>query len=709
MNNLGIVILNNDWDANSAITAIKWRLVDEIVIRATSPSSPLIDWISRYKEIDRRQKQASKIFTPRPPHPPLPSLPFSELVRKTYSHPSYGQLRLCQATSPAPSSPWENLWGETFSIADQDCSVVVNSPAVKRILETTDLSVPTFISQFKSIFTTHIRLSHFSGNVFNATAIWTNSQVRMDEGYGSWDGGTWKDDEDVMISLMEFSVEWATEREEGLAFKGGIWGMGEGAREPLGSGKEAAEPQMPVTEWLTSVEYKRISDEQLLEQIVHVRSFRLNPRNDRICGHQLQIDTKVILVTAGHNSDITGEIKTFTTQRQYRENPHQAKLITPDVDEFIQSVIQQWNLTGLAIAVVRQDPNSPTGWIQEFGSYGNAKADGTPVTPDTLFSVASNSKLFTALSTGLLISNETLKEEKDVNLSWSSKAQDVFGETWGLMDEDASRGTSLQDMLSHRTGLPRHDASNIPRTLRYLRPSAEFREFFQYNNLLYDSLGLLPEVLVGQSLSAYVDHHIFKPLGLSNSTYSITEAEKRLLADGFLTSGQDLKRGLNGIKKPIVPFYARPGEESISAGSGGVISSARDMAKWVSMLLVLGRHPYQNRQIVPMDLVEHAATEKSIAIGTASFPEMSPTLYGAGQFISSYRGHEVVDHDGSTLGFSSSISRLPDDNLGIVILNNDVSTNSAITAIKWRLVDEIVIKAAIPGSPVIDWFSRQAS
>ncbi|EKM79433.1 hypothetical protein AGABI1DRAFT_106919 [Agaricus bisporus var. burnettii JB137-S8] len=395
---------------------------------------------------------------------------------------------------------------------------------------------------------------------------------------------------------------------------------------------------------------------------------------------------------------------------------YQAKLITPDVEEFIQSVIQQWNLTGLAIAVVRQDPNSPTGWLQEFGSYGNAKADGTPVTPDTLFSVASNSKLFTALSTGLLISNETLKEGKDVNLSWSSKAQDVFGETWGLMDEDASRGTSLQDMLSHRTGLPRHDASNIPRTLRYLRPSAEFREFFQYNNLLYDSLGLLPEVLVGQSLSAYVDRHIFKPLGLSNSTYSITEAEKRLLADGFLTSGQDLKRGLNGIKRPIIPFYARPGEESISAGSGGVISSARDMAKWVSMLLVLGRHPYQNRQIVPMELVEHAATGKSIAIGIASFPEMvkfvtsymakSSTLYGAGQFISSYRGHEVVDHDGSTLGFSSSISRLPDDNLGIVILNNDVSANSALTAIKWRLVDEIVIKAAVPGSPVIDWFSR---
>jgi hypothetical protein len=69
-----------------------------------------------------------------------------------------------------------------------------------------------------------------------------------------------------------------------------------------------------------------------------------------------------------------------------------------------------------------------------------------------------------------------------------------------------------------------------------------------------------------------------------NSTYSIAKAEKGLMADGFQISGQDLKRGLNGTKKPIIPFYERLGdelEESISAGSGGVISSARDMVRSV--------------------------------------------------------------------------------------------------------------------------------
>lgn len=287
-------------------------------------------------------------------------------------------------------------------------------------------------------------------------------------------------------------------------------------------------------------------------------------------------------------------------------NVGQTKLITPEIDDYIKHVLQQWNLTGLAVALVRQDLGSPTGWYQEFGSYGIGKADGTLVTPDTLFAMASDSKLFTAVSMGLLISNETLKEERGVELTWSTKAKEVFGDIWGLMDEEASHGVSIQDMLSHRTGLPRHDASIIPRkgeltesvrichltsdvcslgdygspqirALRYLRPSAELREIYQYNNLMYDSLAYLPERLVNQSLPSYVDQHIFKPLNMSTATYSVAEAEAGQIAHGFQFSGQYLKQGLNGTKKAIVPHYMRPSQEPPSFGSGGVIASARDM------------------------------------------------------------------------------------------------------------------------------------
>jgi hypothetical protein len=84
------------------------------------------------------------------------------------------------------------------------------------------------------------------------------------------------------------------------------------------------------------------------------------------------------------------------------------------------------------------------------------------MTPDSVFAIASNSKLFLAMSVGLLVFNKTLAEERGQEIKWSTKIRDLIPE-WGLMDEEMDRGVSLQDMLSHRTGMPRHDFSGIQR------------------------------------------------------------------------------------------------------------------------------------------------------------------------------------------------------------------------------------------------------
>ena len=74
--------------------------------------------------------------------------------------------------------------------------------------------------------------------------------------------------------------------------------------------------------------------------------------------------------------------------------------------------------------------------------------------------------------------------------------------------------------------------------------------------------------------------------------------------------------------------------------------------------------------------------------------------------IYSYRGHEVVEHGGAILGFSSVVARLPNDNLGIVLLSNDWLSHLALDVIKWRLVDQIVVREMAPDSPYIDWNAR---
>jgi CubicO group peptidase (beta-lactamase class C family) len=386
------------------------------------------------------------------------------------------------------------------------------------------------------------------------------------------------------------------------------------------------------------------------------------------------------------------------------------RLISEDTEVYAKSLLKRWNSPGLSVAVVRKDDSEPTGWKQEFGSYGIARADGTPITPDSVFSIASNSKLFLAISVGLLIHNKTLAEERGKELKWTTKIGDVIPE-WGLMDAEASRGATLQDLLSHRTGMPRHDGAlayqdgGVPEmisNLRYLRPSATFRETHQYNNKMYQTLSHLPVVLLNQSYDSYLAQHLFSPLNMTSSTVSIATAEKNEnLADGFGMDMADLTRGKNGTLKPTVPLSPRPGEESIFQGAGDVHSSARDLATWVSMLLNNGRHPYTNEIVVPQEVIEHVATGRSVSNGGApDYPEISPKVYGAGQTRYSYQGRQIIEHGGANTGFRTQVARFPYDNLAIVSLSNDESGNWLMEAVKWRIADEVL------GLKKLDWNGR---
>ena len=116
--------------------------------------------------------------------------------------------------------------------------------------------------------------------------------------------------------------------------------------------------------------------------------------------------------------------------------------------------------------------------------------------------------------------------------------------------------------------------------MRYLRLSAELREQYQYNNLMYETLSQLPRTLLSQSFESYVAEHIFKPLGMQSSTYSVAEAEASgMLSHGFQYDMQDYLYGKNGTRVATVPYFQRPGEEGIWAGAAGVLSSAKDLVR----------------------------------------------------------------------------------------------------------------------------------
>ncbi|KAJ6471138.1 beta-lactamase/transpeptidase-like protein, partial [Mycena vitilis] len=383
-------------------------------------------------------------------------------------------------------------------------------------------------------------------------------------------------------------------------------------------------------------------------------------------------------------------------------------ILTPEIDAYIASQLSFWNSSGLSVAVVKKRPNDGT-WDVEFGSYGQANVDGAPITPDTVFAIASDSKLFLAMAVGLLTENASLARERGQPLRWDTKIATLLPE-WGLMDTDMQNGVTIQDMLSHRTGMPRHDYSGYSRaggvsemisTLRFLRPSAALREQYQYNNLMYETLSHLPPTLLNQTFESYIAEHIFAPLGMTASTYSVAEAEERgTLAHGFHWSMKDSLAGHSGKLTATVPYFQRPGEEKIWAGAAGILSSARDLSIWVAMLLNGGRHPVTNATVIPEDIVEHVALGASVSLKKAEYPETSPKVYGCGQNRFSYRGHEIVEHGGSNPGFKTIVSRLPNDNIGLVVLSNDDNGVRVMEPVKFQIIDRLL------GLEPINWSQR---
>ncbi|KAJ7303566.1 beta-lactamase/transpeptidase-like protein [Mycena albidolilacea] len=382
-------------------------------------------------------------------------------------------------------------------------------------------------------------------------------------------------------------------------------------------------------------------------------------------------------------------------------------ILTSDIDTFVADILREWNSpAGVAVAVVRQDGQG--GWAVETKGYGTAKSDGTKVTPDTLFSIGSESKLFNILATGLLISNKSL----DTPVSWTTKIASIIPE-WGLMDPIASSGSSIIDLMSHRTGMPRHDATyglsdTVPaiiKRLKYLEPSAEFRSKFQYNNLMYTVLSYLPTVLHPSkpSLAQYVQENIFEPLGMNSTTYSFQRANAtNMLAESFGREGDPTTNPLLPGGAHAMPFWLQVGDESgsnFASGPGGVISSINDIAIWLQMLISNGVNPATNATVIPADVLETVTSGITVYPFTEDFPELSVSTYGGGQYKSNYRGHDLIEHGGDIQGFHSAFTRFPFEGVGVAILSND-DLFYIRDIIRYRVMDELF------GLEPFDWNTR---
>jgi CubicO group peptidase (beta-lactamase class C family) len=321
-------------------------------------------------------------------------------------------------------------------------------------------------------------------------------------------------------------------------------------------------------------------------------------------------------------------------------------------DDFVDSIMRDWKVPGLAISVVKD------GEVIFSQGFGKRDVDGgLEVTPQTLFPIASCTKAFTTTSMAILAD--------EGKLDWDTPVKHYLP-TFKLYDLFASEHITPRDLVTHRSGLPRHDLmwynSSSTRQelfdrLQFLEPNKDLRAVLQYQNLMYMVAGYLVGQLANQSWEDFVQQRIFDPLGMSSSLFSTSDAQET--ADFSFPYKEEKDEVKN------IPFYE--GQWSI-APAGAIVSSIADMNRWVLFHLNKGKH--EGEQIVSENQVIQMHGPQMVAPITFPFAEIPITSYGLGWFVEPYRGHMMAEHGGNIDGFSSLVTLLPEQNVGVVILTN---------------------------------------
>src|SRR5271155_165188 len=155
-------------------------------------------------------------------------------------------------------------------------------------------------------------------------------------------------------------------------------------------------------------------------------------------------------------------------------------------DDFAKLALRDWNCDGFAIAVIQD------GKVILSKGFGLRDAKkNLPVTEKTLFAIGSSTKSFTVTAMGTLVDQG--------KLDWDKPVREYLPD-FKMYDPFATERMTPRDLVTHRSGLPRHDLMwyNSPfsrqelfEKLRYLEPNNDFRTTFQYQNLMFMTAGYL--------------------------------------------------------------------------------------------------------------------------------------------------------------------------------------------------------------------------
>lgn len=344
--------------------------------------------------------------------------------------------------------------------------------------------------------------------------------------------------------------------------------------------------------------------------------------------------------------------------------------VKDSLDNYINKAMQDWEIPGLSIAIIKN------GKVVLMKGYGVRELGAdSKVDENTLFMIGSNTKAFTATALATLDAENKLSLDDKVT-KWIP--------SFKLENKAAGEQAIVRDLLCHRIGFRTFQGdftywtSNLTRSeviekMGHIKAVYPFRTKWGYTNAGFVTAGEIIPAVTGKQWEDYLKEKIFTPLGMNNT----------------LALSKDLPNALN----KTAPYTMVEGKItripycSIDnlAAAGSISSSVNDMSKWVVMQL--GNGKFDGKEIVPQKAIQSIRYPNSImGNGSVVFNKSNFTLYGLGLELQDYESRRVVSHTGGVNGYVSSVTMIPTEKLGIVILTN-TDQNNLYEALKWEIMD----------------------
>jgi CubicO group peptidase (beta-lactamase class C family) len=344
--------------------------------------------------------------------------------------------------------------------------------------------------------------------------------------------------------------------------------------------------------------------------------------------------------------------------------------INDSLDIYISRALTNWRVPGVAVCVIKD------GKVVVMKGYGIKELGmNDKVNDNTLFMIGGNTKAFTATALAIL--------QTANRLSLDDKVTKYLPE-FKLENKEAGAQATIRDLLCHRIGFETFQGdftfynTNLSRQqviekMALVKAGYTFRSKWGYTNSAFSVAGEIIPWVTGKSWEDYIKTNIFMPLGMTNTlalTENMASAANRTVAHTLV----------DGRLTPIP--YARL---DALAAAAGICSSVNDLSKWVIMLLNNGKAG--NKQVIPAAAIQ-ATRDPQVVVGSVHRlnGETDEEQYGLGWFLEDYAGHHVVMHDGGVNGYLSSVTLVPQEHLGIIVLTN-TDKNKLYEALRWEIMD----------------------